>query len=178
MAEEMQSVGSPYFRLKQSRDDGGTLSAMVKYRCAREFARARTLVVGVPLGLMAFVRSSNASARYEPVAQPIPFDHQIHAGRLGINCVYCHATVMRSPTAGIPPTQTCVPCHSTVWINTRELAPVRRSIRPASRSHGTASTDCPTLSTSTIRCTSTRAWAVRVVMAASIRCRPSIRPSR
>ena len=75
------------------------------------------LVVGVPLGLMAFVRSPNASARYEPVSQPIPFDHQIHAGRLGISCEYCHATVTRSPTAGIPPTQTCVPCHSTVWIN-------------------------------------------------------------
>jgi hypothetical protein len=87
------------------------------------------LVVGVPLGLMAFVRSSNASARYEPVPQPIPFDHQIHAGRLGISCEYCHTTVMRSPTAGIPPTQTCVPCHSTVWINSRDLAPVRRSMQ-------------------------------------------------
>ena len=48
---------------------------------------------------------------YRP-EQPIPFSHQLHAGELGVDCRYCHNTVEYTAHAAIPPTQTCMNCHS------------------------------------------------------------------
>jgi hypothetical protein len=50
---------------------------------------------------------------YQPI-QPIPYSHAIHAGKLGIDCRYCHTSVEKSPHANIPPTQTCMNCHSQI----------------------------------------------------------------
>ena len=50
-------------------------------------------------------------------------------GELGIDCRYCHTTVEKSSFAGIPPTQTCMTCHSQIWINAPMLEPVRASYR-------------------------------------------------
>lgn len=83
---------------------------------------------GVPLALMAWVRTPNASGQFAPVPQPVPFDHRLHVKGFGIDCRYCHTAVERSATAGIPPTTTCVPCHSETWMRSRELAPVRLSL--------------------------------------------------
>ena len=44
--------------------------------------------------------------------QPVPFSHAHHAGGLGIDCRYCHTSVETSSFAGIPPTKTCMNCHS------------------------------------------------------------------
>jgi hypothetical protein len=44
--------------------------------------------------------------------QPVPFSHQHHVGGLGLDCRYCHAAVETSPFAGMPPTKTCMTCHS------------------------------------------------------------------
>ena len=46
--------------------------------------------------------------------QPVPFSHEIHAGQLGLDCRYCHNTVERTAKAAIPPTQTCMNCHSQI----------------------------------------------------------------
>lgn len=59
--------------------------------------------------------------------QPIPFSHKHHAGALGIDCRYCHTSVEESSYAGIPPTHTCMSCHSQVWNKTDTLEPVRES---------------------------------------------------
>jgi hypothetical protein len=59
--------------------------------------------------------------------QPTEFSHQHHAGELGIDCRYCHATVQTAATAGMPPTHTCMTCHSQIWTEARMLAPVRQS---------------------------------------------------
>jgi hypothetical protein len=59
--------------------------------------------------------------------QPVPFSHKHHATELGIDCRYCHTTVETSPYAGIPPTHTCMTCHSQIWTNADMLAPVRAS---------------------------------------------------
>ena len=61
--------------------------------------------------------------------QPVPFSHKHHAGELGIDCRYCHTTVEKSSFAGIPPTQTCMTCHSQIWTNAPMLEPVRASYR-------------------------------------------------
>jgi len=61
--------------------------------------------------------------------QPVPFSHRHHAGELGIDCRYCHTSVEESSFAGLPPTQTCMSCHSQIWTNSAMLEPVRASYR-------------------------------------------------
>lgn len=62
------------------------------------------------------------------VDQPVPFSHQHHVGGLGIDCRFCHTTVEVAGNAGLPPTYTCMTCHSQIWTNAALLAPVRRSL--------------------------------------------------
>jgi hypothetical protein len=61
--------------------------------------------------------------------QPVPFSHQHHVGGLGIDCRYCHTSVENSDFAGIPPTRTCMNCHSEMWTAAPMLEPVRESFR-------------------------------------------------
>jgi cytochrome c peroxidase len=61
--------------------------------------------------------------------QPVPFSHQHHVAGLGIDCRYCHTSVEVSSFAGIPPTKTCMNCHSQIWTNAQMLEPVRASYR-------------------------------------------------
>lgn len=51
---------------------------------------------------------------YQP-EQPVPYSHRIHVGNLGIDCRYCHNTVEYAAKAAIPPTQTCMNCHTQVY---------------------------------------------------------------
>jgi hypothetical protein len=60
--------------------------------------------------------------------QPVAFSHQHHVGGLGIDCRYCHDGVESSPVAGVPPTHTCMTCHSQLYTQTEMLAPVRLSL--------------------------------------------------
>ncbi|MCQ4310871.1 cytochrome c family protein [Pseudomonas stutzeri] len=62
------------------------------------------------------------------VQQPVPFSHEHHAGALKIDCRYCHDSVEVSPVAGLPPTYTCMSCHSQIWTGAQMLAPVRQSL--------------------------------------------------
>ena len=61
--------------------------------------------------------------------QPVPFSHQHHVSGLGIDCRYCHTSVETSSFAGIPPTKTCMNCHSQIWTNAALLEPVRASYK-------------------------------------------------
>jgi Cytochrome c7 and related cytochrome c len=63
-----------------------------------------------------------------PRPQQVPFSHQHHVSGLGIDCRYCHTSVETGPFAGIPPTHTCMTCHSQVWTEAPMLAPVRSSL--------------------------------------------------
>jgi hypothetical protein len=62
------------------------------------------------------------------IQQPVPFSHQHHVAGLGIDCRFCHISVEVSATAGMPPTYTCMTCHSQIWTNAELLAPVRQSL--------------------------------------------------
>src|SRR5215831_18765404 len=61
--------------------------------------------------------------------QPVPFSHKHHVGDDGIDCRYCHTSVETAAFAGIPPTETCMGCHSQIWADAAVLAPVRESLR-------------------------------------------------
>ncbi len=63
------------------------------------------------------------------LAQPVPFSHKHHVAGLGIDCRYCHSTVEISSMAGMPPTETCMSCHSQIWADSPMLEPVRTSFR-------------------------------------------------
>jgi hypothetical protein len=77
--------------------------------------------------LMLFVRSSYATNVGNAREQPVPFSHQHHVSELGIDCRYCHTSVETSHFAGIPPTKTCMNCHSQIWVGSEMLATVRNS---------------------------------------------------
>jgi hypothetical protein len=97
---------------------------------------ARVSIVGGALaaaGGVALVlhlsRSPYVTRQGDARDQPIPFSHQHHVGGIGIDCRYCHTGVERSATAGIPPTKTCMNCHSQIWSDSPTLEPVRESFR-------------------------------------------------
>ncbi|MBV8555936.1 MAG: cytochrome c3 family protein [Planctomycetaceae bacterium] len=85
------------------------------------------------LGLLAVVYMIFRSPYVTRVAvvrdQPVPFSHQHHVQGLGIDCRYCHTSVETSGFAGIPPTETCMSCHSQIWSESPMLEPVRVSMR-------------------------------------------------
>jgi hypothetical protein len=69
----------------------------------------------------------------EAPSQPIPFSHKHHVGDDGIDCRYCHDSVEKSSFAGIPPTHTCMSCHSQLFTDQAMLEPVRRSMATGER---------------------------------------------
>jgi hypothetical protein len=74
-------------------------------------------------------RSPYVTRAFEAREQPVPFSHAHHVGGIGIECRYCHTSVDRSAFAGIPPTKTCMNCHSQIWSQSPTLEPVRASFR-------------------------------------------------
>jgi hypothetical protein len=87
------------------------------------------LAGGGTAATIAFARSDYyTGAHLHPPPQPVPFSHQHHVSGLGIDCRYCHTTVEVSQNAGMPPTHTCMTCHSQIWTNAAMLAPVRESL--------------------------------------------------
>lgn len=69
---------------------------------------------------------------YRPI-QPVAYSHKLHAGELGINCLYCHATVDRAPDAVVPPTQVCMNCHHVAKRDSVALAAIRESAKSGRR---------------------------------------------
>jgi hypothetical protein len=85
------------------------------------------LVVAVIFTGAAYDRSPYVTQVGVPLEQPIEFSHEHHAGDLGIDCRYCHASVETSKFAGMPATHTCMSCHSQIWSGSAMLSKVRES---------------------------------------------------
>ncbi len=88
--------------------------------------------VGVgALGSVVFFISYFGSPEFTDVGyrpeQPVHYSHKLHVGELGMDCRYCHTSVEKSHEAIIPPTETCMNCHSVVDVESEELALVRES---------------------------------------------------
>jgi hypothetical protein len=95
---------------------------------------ARASVFGTIFVLAAWLWVASALERSPYVTdagvfreQPVPFSHEHHVRGLGIDCRYCHTSVDKSSFAGVPPTKTCMTCHSMLWTNAELLEPVRKS---------------------------------------------------
>lgn len=71
------------------------------------------LIVSLFLGLYEI----GVVSTYQP-SQPIQFPHDVHAGKNGIDCKYCHNSVEKSRTAGIPTVNVCMNCHKQIKGNT------------------------------------------------------------
>ena len=101
-------------------------------------AVVRAVIVAVPLAACALIGalyavewSPWATRLWVPISQPVPFSHKHHVGQLGIDCRYCHTGVEKSAYAGIPPTETCMTCHSQLYTDQAMLQPVRESLATA-----------------------------------------------
>lgn len=93
----------------------------------------RLIFIGTVIGTAALIFSVyywaspyNTDVGYKPV-QPIAYSHKLHAGEMQMDCRYCHAYVERGPHAGVPPTQTCMNCHSQVKKDSPKLEALRAS---------------------------------------------------
>jgi len=98
------------------------------------FARITIFGAVFILGFLAWVtfelsRSSYSTRAEQAREQPVPFSHAHPVGGMGFDCRYCHTSVETSSFAGIPPTKTCMNCHSQIWLSSPTLEPVRASFR-------------------------------------------------
>lgn len=71
------------------------------------------VVIGVVVTLFLGLYSIGVVENYQP-SQPIAFPHAIHTGTNGIDCKYCHSSVTKSKTAGIPSVNVCMNCHKQI----------------------------------------------------------------
>ena len=90
-------------------------------------------VVGIAGGgltiLLTTAKSPYNTLQGVAINQPVPFSHKHHVTGLGIDCRHCHFAVEESHFAAIPPTKTCMTCHSQIWSEAPMLEPVRESYR-------------------------------------------------
>jgi hypothetical protein len=108
--------------------------AQIFHRSTNFIARFSVLSVAFLTGLVLVVVLTAARSPYYTNqdivrAQPIQFSHKHHVGDDGIDCRYCHTGVENSAVAGIPPTKTCMNCHSVLFNNSAYLEMVRESYR-------------------------------------------------
>ena len=79
------------------------------------------------LGTLA-ISPDTRSVGYQP-EQPIPFSHAVHAGKLQMDCRYCHSSVETAAFAAVPPTQVCLNCHASIRSDSPKLAQVSESFK-------------------------------------------------
>jgi hypothetical protein len=60
--------------------------------------------------LFAAILPSSINVGHQP-EQPVPYSHKLHAGKLKLDCRYCHNTVEQTAGAAIPASATCGNCH-------------------------------------------------------------------
>src|SRR6266850_6430395 len=129
------------------------------------------------IAVLAVARSPYMTRQNFTREQPVQFSHKHHVSDDGIDCRYCHTGVETSAVAGIPPTKTCMNCHSVLYNTAAYLEPIRESYRTDKSSSGSKFIAWLISSISITAFMSTRAWAVPRVTGRSTRCRWSSRPT-
>jgi hypothetical protein len=108
--------------------------SQIFHHTANTLAKVSLVVVAGVLAFAGWALDTSSRSYYTTRAmqereQPVPFSHAHHVGGLGFDCRYCHTTVETSSFANIPPTKTCMNCHSQIWSTSPTLEPVRASFR-------------------------------------------------
>ena len=108
--------------------------SQIFHRSTNTIARVSIYGAVILIGLLGYAtnvvnQTSYVTEVHNARPQPVPFSHKHHAGELGLDCRYCHTSVEVSSSAGMPPTQTCMTCHSQIWTSAAILEPVRASYR-------------------------------------------------
>lgn len=75
------------------------------------------IVISLIVSLFLSLYTIGVVEDYQP-SQPIAFPHDIHAGKNGIDCKYCHNSVNKSKSAGLPTVNVCMNCHKQISGNT------------------------------------------------------------
>lgn len=95
----------------------------------------RWAVFGLALLTLSLVAAVAVAVRSDPRTgvsyapeQPVPFSHEHHAGKLGLDCRYCHDRVETDAFAGMPATSVCMTCHSQLFTDAEMLEPLRESL--------------------------------------------------
>jgi len=101
------------------------------------------IVAGLGWLLDTVSRSSYVTQAHTARVQPTAFSHKHHVGGEGFDCRYCHTSVETSAFAGVPPTKTCMNCHSQIWANSPALEPVRESFKTGKPMEWTRVHDLP-----------------------------------
>ncbi|MBL4810553.1 MAG: hypothetical protein JKY43_10915, partial [Phycisphaerales bacterium] len=68
-------------------------------------------VIPIIAGMWYYATPKFWEVGYMPTQPSTGFNHQTHAGKLGMDCRYCHTNVEESWRANIPPVKTCYGCH-------------------------------------------------------------------
>ena len=122
--------------------------SQIFHHSANTFARITIIGAVFTLAFLGWAFEEIDRGTYEtrataPREQPIPFSHAHHVGGLGLDCRYCHTSVESSSFANIPPTKTCMNCHSEIWSTSPMLEPVRASFRTGQSIRWTRVHDLP-----------------------------------
>ena len=90
---------------------------------------------GVLAALAKLDRTGYNTRQGTVIKQPVPFSHDHHVSQIGIDCRYCHSSVERTASAGMPPSATCYNCHSPYLDKMRRCSSrcATASERPADR---------------------------------------------
>ncbi len=106
---------------------------MANYFPPNSNAFAKWLIWGGIVFMTLFVSALTYFARVNnnmvgvPIKQPIDYSHALHTSQLGLDCRYCHTSVEVSSTPNIPPTETCMTCHSQIRVDAPQLEPLFES---------------------------------------------------
>lgn len=88
-------------------------------------------VVGLLLigggGVVGYLLSPKVTNTGYSPTQPVAYSHKLHAGNMGMDCLYCHSTVDKAAYAAIPATEVCMNCHERVKPQSPEIIKVRES---------------------------------------------------
>lgn len=101
---------------EEMRASGGVMSSIRAYLWRNfNYSFFFGYVIVISLLVLGFqdLNTIGVFENYKP-EQPIAYSHELHAGQLEIECVYCHNSVEKSRHAGIPTVNVCMNCHKAV----------------------------------------------------------------
>ena len=105
--------------------------ALILPKTADKYVRLGAAVIGLVVvggaGLAGYLTLPTVVEPGYAPKQPVPYSHKLHAGNLGMDCLYCHYTVNKAAYAAVPATEVCMNCHTRVKTQSPSLVKVRES---------------------------------------------------